>query len=136
MAIARQQVVINAPPMKVWSLLGDVTKWTAWNKHISEGRMLDGDQFFPGATFQYTYNGKPQVGTITQIERPKALAWRAGNTRHSVRLEPDGEHTKVTGEHEITGFMASLRKGKTEQEAAQVCQNWLGALKAAAESAE
>jgi len=136
MAIARHEVVIDAPTTKVWSLLGDVTKWPAWNEHITQGRMVDGDQFFPGATFEYVYDGKPLVGTITQIDRPRSLAWRAGNTRQSIRLEPDGEKTKVTGEREVAGFVASLRKGKAEQEAAVVCQDWLNMLKAAAERSE
>ena len=135
MALARQEITINAPPTTVWSLIGDVTKWPSWHGRITSGRMLEGDEFFPGATFQFTYDGKPLVGTIIHIERPKRVAWRCGNTRQSVRLEGLGTQTKVSAEREVTGFMASLRKGKAQQEAAQSLKEWLEALKAAAEKA-
>ncbi|MGQ9553597.1 MAG: SRPBCC family protein [Anaerolineae bacterium] len=135
MATARQEVVINALPIKVWSLLGDVTKWPGWNQHITQGRMLEGDTFYPGSTFQYVYNGKPMVGTITLIDRPKALAWRAGNMRQTMRLEPVGNQTKVVAEYEVTGFMTSLRKGKAEAEASQACNDWLKSLKEGVERA-
>ena len=135
MATARQEVVINATPNKVWSLLGDVTKWPEWNQHVTQGRMLEGDTFYPGSTFQYVYDGKPLVGTITLIDRPKALAWRAGNTRQTMRLEPVGNQTKVIAEHEVTGFLTSLRKGKAEAEASQACNDWLKSLKEGVEKA-
>lgn len=133
MPSARQEITINATPMKVWSYLGDVTKWPGWNPKVTGGRMLEGEEFYPGATFQYNYEGKPVVGTVTLIDRPKALAWRAGNTRHSIRLEGSGETTRVVGEAELSGFMMSLRKGKAEQEAAAECSHWLSALKQAVE---
>ena len=134
MATARHEVMIDAPSHKVWALLGDVSKWPAWHKHVTEGRMLKGDVFYPGATFQYVHGGKPYVGTVTQIEQRKTLAWRAENVRHIVRLEPVGESTRVVGEQEVSGFMASLRKSKAEQEAAQACAEWLASLKEAAEA--
>lgn len=134
MAAAQREVVVDATPSKVWSLLGDVTTWPSWNPRITQGRMLDGEEFFPGATFQYVCDGKPAVGTITQVERLKTLAWRTGNNRQSFRLQADGEKTRVTGAVEITGFMASLRKSKSEQEAARICEAWLAGLKQGAES--
>ena len=135
MATARQEVVINASLDKVWALLGDVTKWPAWNQHVTKGRMREGETFYPGSTFQFVYDGKPLVGTITLIERPKSLAWRAGNARQTMRLEPAGNQTKVVGEHEVTGFLTSLRKGKAEAEASEVCDNWLKSLKQGVEKA-
>jgi uncharacterized protein YndB with AHSA1/START domain len=135
MASARHEVVINAPPMKVWGLLGNVTKWPAWNKHVSKGSMMQGEEFYPGSTFQYVYDGKPLAGTITLIERPKALAWRAGNARVSFRVEPTGDKTKVIGEYEVNGFMINLRKAKSEQEAQQVAAGWVAALKEGVEKA-
>jgi len=135
MASGRQEVVINAPSMKIWALLGDVSKWPAWNKHVTKGTMLQGDVFYPGSTFEYVYDGKPLVGTITVIDRPKVLAWRAGNARYNMKLEPVGEKSKLITEHEVSGFMTNLRKGKAEQEAQQVCASWANALKEGVEKA-
>jgi uncharacterized protein YndB with AHSA1/START domain len=129
MAAAQHEVVINAPPSRVWSLLGDVRTWESWNPKVKGGRMLEGDEF------QYTCDGKPSVGTITQVERLKTLAWRSGNCRQSFRLEADGDKTRVISSAEIGGFMASLRKSKSEQEAADLCQGWLAGLKQGAEKA-
>lgn len=134
MAEARQDVVIEAPPSKVWSLVGDVTTWPTWNSKITQGRMLQGEEFYPGATFQYVYDGKPLVGTVTEVQRLKTLAWRSdNNTRQRLQMQADGERTKVSGVHEVSGFMASLRKSKSEQEAADTCREWLNGLKRAAE---
>jgi hypothetical protein len=135
MANARQEITINATPMKIWSMLGDVTKWSSWHPKITKGRMLEGDEFYPGSTFQFNLDGKPLVGTITLIDRPKALAWRAGNSRQSVKLEAAGaDKTRVVGEAEVSGgFLAGLRKGKAEQEAADACNELLNALKTSVE---
>lgn len=137
MASARQEITINATPMKIWSMLGDVTKWPNWHPKVSNGRMVQGDEFYPGSTFQYTLDGKTQLGTVTLIDRPKALAWRAGNSRYAIRLEAAGaEATRVVGEVEVGGgLLASLRKGKAEQEAADTCNEWLNALKQGVEKA-
>lgn len=137
MAAVRQEVVINAPPNKVWSLLGEVNKWSSWNSHVVSGKMLEGDVFYPGATFQFTYDGKPHVGTIIQIDRLKLLVWRSEKTRQSMRLEASGQTTKVVGEYEAnaSGLFASFNKGKLEQEATQTCGDWLAALKQGVEKA-
>ena len=136
MASARHEVVINAPPTRVWGLLGDVTKWSGWNKHVSKGSMMQGEEFYPGSTFQYVYDGKPLAGTITLIDRPKTLAWRADNIRQSIKLEPmTGDKTKLVGEHEVSGFMVNLRKAKAEQEAQQTIADWANSLKEAVEKA-
>ena len=137
MASARQEITINATPMKIWSMLGDVTKWASWHPKLSNGLMLQGDEFYPGSTFQFLLDGKPQTGTITLIDRPKALAWRAGNSRQSIKLEAAGaDKTRVIGEAEVSGgLLASLRKGKAEAEAAAACSEWINALKQAVEKA-
>lgn len=135
MASARQEITINATPMKIWSMLGDVTKWPSWHPKITNGRMLEGDEFYPGSTFQYVIDGKQVTGTVTLIDRPKALAWRVGNSRQSMKLEAaGGDKTRVVGEAEVSGgLLAGLRKGKAEQEAADACNEWLNALKASVE---
>jgi len=137
MAAARQEVVINAPPNKIWSLLGDVSKWPSWNSRVTSGKMLEGDVFYPGATFQFTYDGKPRVGTIIQIDRLKVLVWRFDKTRLSMRLEPSGQTTKVICECEAgaSGLFGSFNKSKLEQEAAQACTDWLQGLKQGVEKA-
>jgi hypothetical protein len=137
MASARQEITISATPMKIWLMLGDVTKWPSWNPKVAGAKMLQGDEFYPGSTFEYKLEGKPLVGTITLIDRPKALAWRAGNSRYSVKLEAAGpQATRVVGETEISGgLLSSLRKAKAEAEARDACQQWLSALKQAVEKA-
>lgn len=133
MATVQSEVVIAAPPSKIWSLLGDVTTWESWNPKVKNGRMLDGDEFFPGATFQFMLDGKPAVGTITLVERPKSLSWRWGNTRAAFRLQPEGQTTRVSATSEVSGFMANLRKAKSEAEARESLQGWLNSLKQGAE---
>ncbi|NLT41367.1 MAG: hypothetical protein GXX93_01710 [Anaerolineae bacterium] len=133
MATAQREVTIAAPPSKVWSLLGDVTTWERWNPRVKNGRMLDGEEFFPGATFQFLYDGKPEVGTITLVERLKALSWRFGNVSSAVRLQADGESTRASASAEVSGFMANLRKSRSEQEAAGIVETCLDGLKKAAE---
>jgi len=136
MATAQGEVVIDAPPSKVWSLLEDVTTWESWNPKVKGGRMLDGGEFFPGATFQLVLDGKPAVGTITLVERLKSLAWRSGNTRTAFRMQSDGKTTRVSATAEVTGFMSGLRKSKGQAEATEIVEGWLNSLKQAAEKQE
>lgn len=134
MATAQREIAIAAPPSKVWTLLGDVSTWESWNPKVKNGRMLDGEEFFPGATFQFLLDGKPEVGTITLVERLKSLAWRYGNVSTAFKLQSDGQTTRVAGSAEISGFMANLRKSKSEQEASGILQTWLEGLKTALEA--
>jgi len=136
MASAQREIMINAPPHKVWSLLGEVDQWPAWHSKITQGRMLAGDEFFPGAKFQYVYDGEPTVGTITQIDRLNSVGWRTDNSRFLFQLEASEGGTRVSGTHEISGFLEALRKGKFQQEADRLCNEWLTALKEAAEAAQ
>jgi len=133
MATAQREVTIAAPPSKVWTLLGDVTTWEKWNPRVKNGRMLDGEEFFPGATFQFIYDGKPEVGTITLVERLKALSWRFGNASAAIRLQADGQSTRASASADVSGFLEGLRKAKFEQEAAAIVQSCLDGLKKAAE---
>ncbi len=134
MATAQKDIVIAALPSRVWNLLGHVATWESWNPKVKNGRMLAGEEFFPGATFQFLFDGKPAVGTVTQVERPKSLAWRYGNVSISIRLQADGETTRVSGSAEVSGFMAKVRKSKSEQEASAILQTWLDSLKKGSEA--
>lgn len=134
MATAQREISIAAPPSKIWTLLGNVTTWESWNPKVKNGRMLDGEEFFPGATFQFLLDAKPEVGTITQVVRLKSLSWRYGNVSLEFKLQSDGTTTRVSGSAEVSGFMANLRKSKSEQEASAILQTWLDGLKKGSEA--
>ena len=120
MAAAQHEVVINAPPSRVWSLLGDVRTWESWNPKVKGGRMLEGDEFYPGATFQYTCDASQRRHHHPgDASRPSQ---RSGNCRQSFRLEADGDKTRVISSAEIGihGFAPQVRASRRQPTCAGV----------------
>jgi uncharacterized protein YndB with AHSA1/START domain len=104
-AHVEREVVINAPPEKVFALVSDFNQWNRWSPWAD----LD-----PNAAYEITGSGvghrmvwtskDPNVGdgaqTVTAVEPPSRLVTHLefgdmGKADATFTLTPDGERTKV-----------------------------------------
>jgi uncharacterized protein YndB with AHSA1/START domain len=132
---AEAEMVILAPPERIWTLLTDVRRWPVWQDDVADAKM-DGE---PGVNSDFVWRtGAMQIGsTMRQFKPDTALAWTGQflffRAIHTWTLKPcsDGRtivHTRESmGGPMIISFYSSLKLQESEQ-------NWLASLKRVAEA--
>ena len=98
-------IVIDAPPDRVWPVATDLTRMGEWSPENKGGQWVDGQGPEPGATFRGR-NQHPAVGewetmsTITEFEPPRRMAWAVMDPSNPsstwwFELEPEGDGTRL-----------------------------------------
>ncbi|HEX2047075.1 MAG TPA: SRPBCC domain-containing protein [Acidimicrobiales bacterium] len=99
----RESVLVTAPAERVWSLIADAeerARWWPW---------LDLDAT-PGGRMEERWEGTRTTGDVLEADPPSLLrlTWRddgwPATTEVELRLEPEGDGTRVTVRH--TGWDA------------------------------
>lgn len=115
----RADVVIDAPPEAVWSVLIDLPAHAAWNHQLTHlgGAVVKGEQLH----LRLSADGAEPYeffAEVTQLEAPKHFAWlgRTGLPRvfdghHHFELEPlaDGR-TKLVNREQYSGVLSPLMR--------------------------
>lgn len=130
---ASSEIVIDAPPERVWAILTDVNDWPKWQRDISRADMRGPLQ--PGAEFTWT-SGMQINSRIALLRPPQAFGWtgKAHNARaiHVWKLEPlPNNQTRVSTNESMEGFMLSAFYSSKKLKESQ--EHWLASLKTAAE---
>jgi len=90
-------IVIARPPEAVWALVGGIDGWPLWLRDVSDVHLPGG--MTRGASFTYKYRGNDVEGTIAQYERGRLVGISQQQPGYdfweSIRLDPDGQHTRV-----------------------------------------
>jgi len=106
------QILIEAPPERVWSLVSDIGLMAELSPELQEVAWLDGAPESPEATppavgRRFTgRNAHPAMGewetvsTVTECDPPHRFAWAVGDPAHPsatwrFTLKPDGEGTRL-----------------------------------------
>jgi hypothetical protein len=134
---AHHEIDISAPLGTVWRLQTDVNGWPAWQTEITAAR-LDG-RFEPGSSFTWTSYGFTVTSTIYAVaERARTLwggaaggvmgihEWVYSQTPTGIHVSTKESFSGDPVEADMTGMQSALDKSLTD---------WLGRLKAAAETA-
>ena len=87
--VAEAEIVIEAPPERVWKTLVDVARWPNWNPEV-ESVVLEGGTR-EGSVFRWKTNSGTITSTFQTIEPPMHVAW-AGSPPEPAAEEP-GEKT-------------------------------------------
>jgi uncharacterized protein YndB with AHSA1/START domain len=100
-AVARRQVVVDAPPERVWAILTDIDSWPEWQSSVSHAK-LEGP-LESGSTFRWKAGGVTIVSTLRVVDQPHRIAWagraRGLRARHVWTLaRRDGKTTVKTAE--------------------------------------
>lgn len=143
MQSVKTEVVINAPPEKVWDIVTDIESWQEWSPTIngSEGEAA------VGSTLSITMMSKdpdkdgPRYNPkIIHLDRPTYFHWRAHmmagfifTNDKIIELEATAVGTKVTHTETFKGLMVPLMRGQLEKGVPPILNMMNEALKNTAE---
>lgn len=127
----KNQIVINAAPEKVWTVLTDINQWVSWNKKITKAQAPETQKV--GVHFDWKVNGVSIKSTLHTVDPHKAFGWSGttfgGSAIHNWYLTPQGTGTLVKVEESMEGWLMSLFKNKMNKDLAKDMQFWLDMLK-------
>jgi uncharacterized protein YndB with AHSA1/START domain len=108
---SKHELVVQAPPSKVWATLVDPAGWPAWHKAVRSARATG--PFAPGVTFEWNNEGTTVNSRVALARSPEVLAWTGSawgaKAVHVWRLAAEGEDaTRVTVEETMDGPLISL----------------------------
>lgn len=131
---AKVQIVISAPPAKIWALLVDAQNWPAWNSHIQHVDATG--PLRQGMVFTWETDGTKITSKVQLAETNQRLAWTGtaltAKAVHVWELVPGpGAETVVRVQESMDGPLMAHFLSSTEL--ADTDMQWLTALRAAAE---
>ena len=97
------QILIDAPPERVWDLVSDIALMAELSSELQEVAWLDGAMTGPAVGRRFTgRNAHPAMGewetvsTVTECDPPHRFAWAVGDPAHPsatwrFTLKPDGD---------------------------------------------
>jgi uncharacterized protein YndB with AHSA1/START domain len=131
---ASAQILIQAPPAKIWGLLTNIQAWPTWQPDISAATIEAAPAL--AAPFTWSTGGTRIHSTIRLFDPERAIGWtgRAFHI-HAIHLwtlspQPDGRVLVATHES-MDGWLVDRFYSSRELQEAD--QKWLGYLKKAAE---
>jgi hypothetical protein len=131
---ASVEVVIQAPPEKVWSVLTAVNNWPKWQEDIKEAEIMG--PIASGTPFTWRSGGTRIRSKIALVEPNKEIAWTGtalnATAVHVWKLERlPGNKTLVKTEESMSGLFLTFFYSSKELETND--QTWLDRLKLEAE---
>jgi uncharacterized protein YndB with AHSA1/START domain len=126
------EVVADAPPTAVWSLLADINGWPRWQPGITKA--VAPSPLAVGSDFDWAIDGSPIHSHVERLEAGHRLVWVSFTlsswTIHVWTLEAlPGNKTRIVSAESMDGDKIPL----TSKELADSDEAWLNALKVAAE---
>lgn len=134
-AAARDEILIDSEPQRVWEILTDIDRWPEWQPGVSRAR-LEGS-LGPGSTFRWRANGLPIRSTLREVEPTSRVSWegKAPGTRavHVWNLAAQGNQTFVQTEESFEGWLPRLVRGAMQRNLETALRGGLESLKRRAE---
>ena len=108
--VSRADGTIDAPTDDVWRILAAIEQWPTWNPDV-KSVSIDG-RVVAGATFRWKAGPGTISSTLTQVDRPRLIAW-TGTTLgirafHVWRLEERNGRTHLRTEESYEGLVAQM----------------------------
>jgi uncharacterized protein YndB with AHSA1/START domain len=135
-AVAERQVVVDAPPERVWFVLTEIDAWPQWQGSVSRAE-LEGP-LEPGSTFRWKAGGLSIVSTLRVVEPPHSVAWegraRGLYARHRWTLERTDGRTTVNTAESFEGPLVRLLRPLMRRALERGLEGGLAELKEAAQA--
>src|SRR6478672_3208978 len=104
--VAAAQILSEAPPERVWSLVSDIALMAELSSELQEGTWLDGvtgpavGRRFTGRNAHPAMGDWETVSTVTECDPPHRFAWAVGDPAHPsatwrFTVTPDGDGTRL-----------------------------------------
>jgi uncharacterized protein YndB with AHSA1/START domain len=106
----RASVEIDAPPARVWDVVGDVTRMPEWSPELRRLRVLGRGPARVGSTLlglnRRGWAVWPTTSTIMRLEPNRAVAWRTreSGATWTYELEAVEDGTRLTGRRDLAAF--------------------------------
>jgi uncharacterized protein YndB with AHSA1/START domain len=134
-AHSEASIHILAPAHRVWQLLADIDRWSAWNPAVQAARLY-GD-LATGSVFKWKSKGFSVTSTLQEVQPAARLRWtgRAFGTTadHSWTIERTQNGVWVRTAESFDGWLPRLLKGSMQKTLDDTLPAWLATLKAQAE---
>ena len=109
-AVAREEIVINAPIEKVWALQSDINHWADWQPDVTKAA-LDGD-LQKGTVFRWKAAGLAITSKIQVFDPYTNLGWTGDSIGmkaiHVWHFEATDNGTRVQVEESLSGWLTRL----------------------------
>lgn len=115
----RTEIVLSAPPARVFATLADFARWGEWNPVIPKIRATPAVERGAKVAFTIVIPGLPKLPIVARLvafEPGRRLAWAGGlrpalHGEHYFELTPDGAGTRLVHGEDFTGAFARLMPG-------------------------
>ncbi len=103
-------VEIDAPPERVWDVVGDVTRMPEWSPELRRLRLLGSGQVRVGTRMlglnRRGWVAWPTTSVVTRLEPGRAVAWRTreSGATWTYELEAAAGGTRLTGRRDLPAF--------------------------------
>jgi uncharacterized protein YndB with AHSA1/START domain len=102
-------VEIDAPPDRVWAVVGDVGRMPEWSPELRRLRGLGTPVRVGSRMLGLNRRGWvvwPTTSTVTRLEPGRAVAWRTreSGATWTYELEPSGAGTTLTGRRDLPAY--------------------------------
>lgn len=124
-------ITINASVEKVWKVMTNINKWSAWQTEISNPK-LNGE-LRPDTTFDWKTGGAKIHSTLHTVKPFQHFGW-SGRTFgmyaiHNWTLSETNGQSTVAVDESMEGFLAKLLKKSFNKNLEKGMQKWLDLLK-------
>jgi uncharacterized protein YndB with AHSA1/START domain len=132
---ASQEVVIEAPAERVWTVLTDIDHWPDWQSDIRQARAAG--PVTSGTDFTWTTGGMHIQSKIARVEPNHLIAWTGtafgARAVHVWKLERlSANQTRVKTDESMSGWLLPFFYSSRQLQASD--RLWLDRLKSASES--
>ncbi len=135
-ALARDEILVDAPPERVWAIITDIDRWPDWQPGVSKAR-LEGP-LAPGSVFRWRASGLSIRSTLREVAPPSRIGWegKAPGTRavHVWALTAQGAQTAVETEESFEGWLPRLMRRAMQRNLEKALRGGLESLKRRAEA--
>jgi uncharacterized protein YndB with AHSA1/START domain len=115
--IAKQKIRINAPAVRVWSVLTEINNWPNWQAAVKKAHLKS--SLKEGAAFSWNNGGVPLHSTVHTCEKFHAFGWTGktigSSAIHNWSIESLTDGTMVFVEESLQGFLPSIFKKKFQK---------------------
>ena len=129
--VQTKEIIINATPKVVWSVLTNVQNWNNWNERIKNPKLQGNLEV--GSSFTWKTNGTKIKSKIHSFVPNKTLGWQGktfgASAIHNWYLESTGNGTNVRVEESMEGWIINLIKKKMNKKLEDDMLYWLEQLK-------
>ncbi|MCB1334719.1 MAG: SRPBCC domain-containing protein [Roseivivax sp.] len=130
-AVGQAEIIVNAPPAAVWSVLTAFDDWPRWNGAI-QSMQMDGP-LAVGTTFRWRTGGMKIRSQIAVLAAPEVIGWTGVapliTARHLYQLTDLAGRTKVRTRESFSGLFARLLPGMARQMMEKALEDGLALLK-------